>query len=352
MPFAISPVLPCDIPYLSSIQWAALLTNPLVQTLYPRGPTPALAAFTRDSYQRALGFPSVRLIKAVNVESGEIVGFAKWIVYPEEDHLLAEGGWEEKEKEEGGGWRHGKQKDEGTPRPDGVDERALCAWNDVIARTRRKVMVSMGHKCKLKGGCSLECYFGSIAPALWVLDIIHTHPSHQSCGVGMLLLQWGTDRADRLRMQCYVESSPAGRALFRKHEFEYITEMEIDLNKYKTHQYYYDQNYKHTVMIRPPETPPRVPPKDLNGIEQSKRGEWDFGFLNSHSSIGSGYGVRRKASLIEIKRSPRLGRSLKPDQSDSSGPSGSVPSSAGRETGTPSPGPVEQIIESYASRND
>lgn len=347
MPYIVCPVLPCDIPYLSSIQWAALSRNPLVETLYPEGPTPALTAFTRDSYQRALRFPSVRLIKAVDEDNGEIVGFAKWIVYPEEDHLLGEEGGKAQEKD--GGWRHGKQKEEGTSRPEGVDERALGAWNDVIARTRKKIMRSMEHKCRLKRRCSLECYFGSIAPALLVLDIIHTHPSHQSRGVGMLLLRWGTDRADKLRMQCYVESSPTGHSLFRRHEFEDITEMEIDLNKYTTAQCYYDQIYKHTVMIRPPETPPRVPPKDLDGINQSKQGEWDFGFLDSNSSARSGYGVRRKASLIEIKRSSRLDRSLKPDQSVSSGPSGSVQSLTGREMGTPSPGPVEQIIESYAS---
>lgn len=347
MPFTVSAVLPSDIPSLSSIQWAALLNNPLVNTLYPEGLTPALTAFTRDSYLRALSFPSVRLIKAVDEGSGEIVGFAKWIIYPEEDHLLREGWWKGKEKD--GGWRHGKQKDGATSRPEGVDERALGAWNDVIARTRKKIMQSMGHKCSLKGGCSLECYFGSIAPALWVLDIIHTHPLHQACGVGTLLLKWGTDRADRLHMQCYVESSPAGHALFRGHDLEDITEMEIDLNTYRTQPHYYDRNYKHTVMIRPPETPPRVPPKDLNGINQSKQDEWDFGFLDPHSSAGSGYGVRRKASLIEIKRSPRLDRSRKPDQSDSSAPSGSVPSLTMREMDTPSPGPVEQIIESYGS---
>lgn len=349
MPFSISPVLPCDIPYLSSIQWAALLRNPLVQTLYPQGPTSALTAFTIDSYRRALEYPTVRLIKAVDDESGEIVGFAKWIVYAEEDHLSGEGEGEGEMQDRG--WRHGKNGEEDTPRPEGVNERALGAWNEVITRTRKKVMRSMAHKCNLKGGCSLHCYFGSIASALWVLDIIHTHPLHQYRGVGTSLLEWGTEHADKLRLQCYVESPAAGHALFHKHDFVYITDMEIDLNEYRTHQHYYNQKYKHTVMIRPPETPPRVPPKKPNRHNQRMQGEWDFGFLDSNSSVGSEYGVRRKASLIEIRRSPRPDRSLKPDHSGSSGHSSSVLSSSRREMAALSPGPVEHITETFENRD-
>lgn len=178
MPFAISPALPSDIPYLSTIQWAALLSNPLIQTLYPEGPTPALTAFTRRSYEKALSFSSVRLIKATDVERGEIVAFAKWIVYPDEeadedliDLVKEEGegeGKEEKVKPDGG-W--GKGNGEVAQRPEGVDEKALGAWNDIMTRTRRGIMGNRGHNCDTRAeegtGCGLECYFKSIAPALW-----------------------------------------------------------------------------------------------------------------------------------------------------------------------------------------
>lgn len=322
------------------------------------------------------------MIKAIDEESGAIVGFAKWIVYPEEEDLLGEEGGGE--KKEDGGWRHNKGEGEVTLKPEGIDERALRAWNNVIARTRKNIMGSRTHACKSEGECSLACYFASIAPAIWVLDIIHVHPAHQQHGVGTLLLRWGTDLADRMDMSCYVETSLVGHSLFRKYDFEDVREMEIDLNKYKKHQYYYDQNYQHTVMVRHPSTPPKVPPKDLNVVKQIEQREGDLILLESqsHPSLGSAYGVRRKPSLIEIKRSPRLDRSPRPDGSNSSRksdsvpsikgqemenpsldqsprpentdlskPAGSVPSLTGREMENPSPGPIEQIIESYSSRD-
>ena len=117
---------------------------------------------------------------------------------------------------------------------------------------------------------------------LLVLDILHTHPSHQGRGAGAQLVKWGTDLADKERLQCYLESSPAGYPLFKKCDFEDVTEMEIELNKY--HKTRYGQYiYKHVVMIRPPNVPPKVPPKDLF-IEKFPIGYWDFGLPTTAES--------------------------------------------------------------------
>ena len=184
MPFSVTLALPNDIPELSTIQWAALLNNPLIQTLYPQGVTPALATFTKDSYIKALQYPSVRLIKAVDVESGEIVAFAKWILYSEQKEeliQLEEDEWVSGRAPKEGGWRHS-----GVPkRPDGVDEKALAAWNNVMTRTRKEIMRRRKHDCRNPGHCSLECYFASIAPALW-----GTNPLHQikRCDVQLQLI--------------------------------------------------------------------------------------------------------------------------------------------------------------------
>ena len=115
-----------------------------------------------------------------------------------------------------------------------------------------------------------------------VLDILHTHPSHQGRGAGAQLVKWGIDLADKERLQCYLESSPAGYPLFKKCDFEDVTEMEIELNKYKDHRYG-QYKYKHIVMIRPPNVPPKVPPKDL-AIEKHPIGYWDFGLPTTAES--------------------------------------------------------------------
>lgn len=288
--YTIAVAVPQDIPYLTTIQWAALTSNPLIKTLYPHGPTPALTAFTRNSYTKALLFPSVRIIKATDIERGEIVAFAKWIKYPEEipEPLEGEGGRIQSVGQAGGGgWSKGNIPSQ---KPDDVDKRALGDWNGVITQMRRGIMKTKTHTCRAKPDpCSLECYFASIAPALWVLDILHTHPLHQGRGAGAQLVKWGTDLADKERLQCYLESSPAGYPLFKKCEFGDITEMEIELNKYR-HNAYGQYKYKHIVMIRPPNVPPKVPPKDLV-MEKHPVGYWDFGLPataeSSESSDGS-----------------------------------------------------------------
>lgn len=118
-----------------------------------------------------------------------------------------------------------------------------------------------------------------------MLDIIHTHPSHQGRGAGAQMVKWGTDLADKEGLQCYLESSPAGYPLFKKVDFEDVTEMEIELNKYKDHGYG-QYKYKHIVMIRPPSVPPKVPPKDLV-IEKQPIGYWDFGLPTAVESSES-----------------------------------------------------------------
>ena len=175
--FVISPAEPRDIPYLSTIQWAALLSNPLIQTLYPHGPTPALTAFTRESYSKAITYPSVRLIKATDTERAEIVAFAKWIVYPEEreeeekDRESLNGKMDQDEMNEKANPRNNSWVNaEGgkTSKPDGVDERALRAWNEVMNKTRRGIMGNRRHACRsTTGECTLECYFACFAPRLW-----------------------------------------------------------------------------------------------------------------------------------------------------------------------------------------
>ena len=138
--------------------------------------------------------------------------------------------------------------------------------------------------------------------ATTVLDIIHTHPSHQGLGAGAQLVKWGTDLADRERVQCYVESSPAGYPLFRNCGFEDVAEMEIELNRYKKKGVSYGQyRYKHIVMIRAPDEvpsspllPPEVPPKDdgdrhrlVSVSKDSPIGYWDFGVGEEEGSTGS-----------------------------------------------------------------
>ena len=191
MPYAVSAALASDIPTLSTVQWAALLSNPLTQTLYPKGPTSALANFTSHSYQKAIKFPSVKLIKATDEHSGEIVAFAKWILYPENKDKLIDFDHETTPEDSNGGWAV----EEAPSRPEDVDERALKAWNRAIDRTRRKILANKRHSCSRKDGCSLECYFASLAPVLWGKPLYQSYP----CGTSFVWL---------IEPQCLISSIP------------------------------------------------------------------------------------------------------------------------------------------------
>lgn len=189
--FNVSPVTIDDVSLLTAIQWAALGTNPLIRTLYPKGATSGLLAFTDTCYKRALQYPSVRLIKATHDETGVIVAFAKWIIYRKDQEQALEGpktdalgkfkvhnageevSWPEplanEPKESVGrrlsGWE--RDEDQSLSQPPDSDPKTLQAWGNIITRTRNNVSGPKGHACKFETPCSLECYFSSFAENLW-----------------------------------------------------------------------------------------------------------------------------------------------------------------------------------------
>ncbi|KAL9102420.1 MAG: hypothetical protein Q9163_002442 [Psora crenata] len=232
MPYTIAPVNPADIPFLTAIQWAALSTNPLIQVLYPRGATPALKAFTIASYERAITFPSARLIKATDDATGELVGFAKWIIYhpghEEENPNGRESGQESRRRS---GWVRDKYMM--PPMPPDCHGTLLERWGNIINRTRKRITGPRGHACRI--GTPL-------------LDIVHVLPSRQRDGVGASLIDWGLEMADTEGLQCYVEASPVAYSLCRRIGFRHVADMRVELGNYKEGY----RDYRNIVMIRPP----------------------------------------------------------------------------------------------------
>lgn len=283
MPYAVTPIQPSDIPRIVEVQWAALSSNPLTQVLYPRGATAELTAFTIASYQRSLTFPSATIIKATNESTGEVVGFAKWILYrQDEEQELHQSGEGSQRGSKGSsrrssGWQKEKHLMPSVP-PD-CHGMLLERWGEVINKTRKRITGPRGHACRTGAPCSLECYFSNLAENLWgkgcflrrivrtislyhltVLDILHVLPLHQRNGAGASLIDWGLALADNDGFQCYVESSPAARSLCMTKGFRHLAEMRIELGKYR--EGYHD--YRHSVMLRGPygeDEPPQPPSK-------------------------------------------------------------------------------------------
>ncbi|GMG02453.1 unnamed protein product [Aspergillus oryzae] len=111
--------------------------------------------------------PTCYFLKAVDEDSGEMVAFAKWHVYHGEEGM----------KE----WRASVRTDEGMKVPLGANEEGFR---------------------------------------------FSTDPRYERRGAASLLSQWGCDSADRLGIECYVESSKKGYPVYKRKGFEEISSQE------------------------------------------------------------------------------------------------------------------------------
>jgi hypothetical protein len=78
------------------------------------------------------------------------------------------------------------------------------------------------------------------------LHILATHSRHLRRGVGALHLRWGLEHADKLGLPTYLESSPAGKPVYERKEFEVVEWLPFDAGEYGYHE-----ELAHAVMIRP-----------------------------------------------------------------------------------------------------
>lgn len=119
-----------DFPALADIHADAFDDNYLSRLMSPKGNTPAAHEVMIGTLQVQTKDPSTHLIKAVDSETGEIAGFARWNIYPS--------GRSEKELNE-----------PKPPRPENpeinVELRNIMV--DVLEKTRRETMGQRPHCC-------------------------------------------------------------------------------------------------------------------------------------------------------------------------------------------------------------
>lgn len=63
---------------------------------------------------------------------------------------------------------------------------------------------------------------------------INVHPAFQGRGVGSELVKWVTRKADEDDVKVWIHASEAAYELVRKHSFQLIEELVLDLDKYST----------------------------------------------------------------------------------------------------------------------
>ncbi|GAW20530.1 hypothetical protein ANO14919_100380 [Xylariales sp. No.14919] len=61
-----------------------------------------------------------------------------------------------------------------------------------------------------------------------LISYCFVHSAHRRRGVASLMLKWGTERADKLGLESYVESTEIARTTYEKHGFELVEDLYMD----------------------------------------------------------------------------------------------------------------------------
>lgn len=142
---------------------------------------------TKSLIHNALADPSTRFLKAFIPATGEIVGLAQWNVCLDADTSVRP---------------HDMMWAEGS------NVEFIDAF---FGEMRRKEYAWMKGKRYL------------LMHALAIL------PAYQRKRIGTRLLDWGLEIADRERVECWIDASPAGLGLYKKLDWKEVGEMVIDL---------------------------------------------------------------------------------------------------------------------------
>jgi GNAT superfamily N-acetyltransferase len=192
MNFITLPAEDADMARLFEITSLAFGKNePFWDAMYPRHETPEGRRIGGERFIQAKhADPNTLYLKAVDENTGDIAGFAKWNVFRNRFPAPA--------KAEGDFWDNDEEK--------AYTQHLMTEFN----RDR------MAH-LKLTSGNAVN------------LDICVIDPKYQRMGIGGLLVQWGINKADELGFDAIVESSVFGKGLYEKNGFEFRKNVTLPL---------------------------------------------------------------------------------------------------------------------------
>ncbi|KAK1144143.1 hypothetical protein N8T08_005805 [Aspergillus melleus] len=159
--------------------------------------------------------PQTRNYKAVDSESGAIIGYARWTVHPDGQVL------EQTVKE--------AVEARLTPRIPEMREGVARAVHTAIQQDIRELLgIKEEGEGESEGG---NAEVRRLAPHVHV-DALFTHPDHQRKGVAKALLQNCLREADELGIMTFLEATQDGKPLYLKLGFVIVRTCEVDLTKY------------------------------------------------------------------------------------------------------------------------
>ncbi|KAF2094085.1 hypothetical protein NA57DRAFT_18783, partial [Rhizodiscina lignyota] len=192
MALEVLPLLEADLPEYCRIHFTAF-TKGMSQFFGPAS-SARDQNFLDSQRKQMLEDPTVFFLKAVDPQTGAIIGCAKYHKF-----------------------NPPKSKDEikasyaARPPPEGAN---VEAWSDLFSWLEEARTKYLGGK------------------TCWFLSILIADPANGRRGAGSALLHWGNERADKDKLPIFLEASPMARPLYERFGYEIIEEREFDLSKY------------------------------------------------------------------------------------------------------------------------
>ncbi|KAL8789430.1 MAG: hypothetical protein Q9213_001187 [Squamulea squamosa] len=196
MPFQVLPAEASDIPDIVAVHQAAWVDDPIVGRLMPDVDPKAKYDYDLDFYQKRFDSKTLTgsvMHKVVDTDTGKLVAYARW-KYP---YTLTPEQQAEKDK-----------LDLGRSYPPGTNEELYEQFFGRIDTLRQKYLDEEKE------------YF---------LHILIVSPEYQRKGLGTMLIREGLAAADRDNARTYIEASPKGLGLYKKHGWKEVDEIVMDM---------------------------------------------------------------------------------------------------------------------------
>ncbi|KUI54462.1 hypothetical protein VP1G_01840 [Cytospora mali] len=226
--FTFSPVVPVDVPALTEISGLGFANDrhTLLKTAHPTRPYDHAGGMPESfEYWRSLPPGKLEVTKAVDNETGQIMGFVCWAT-----KLNKPDGQSAQQKET----QDASTADGNAEGPERKPKLPASATPPDYVKTTSPDLDPLGQLEELTSAHFAD-FQKRMMPegtrCMYVVGIT-VHPKFQGRGVGEALMRLGTQRADAEGVFCWVHSSEDGYALYRKCGFEIADTLEIDLDEW------------------------------------------------------------------------------------------------------------------------
>lgn len=236
MTLELLPLVKEDADEVVQLNIACYENNPFRRILFPSSIAQSSFDIIRDGQLKAVDDPNKYALKVVDTDTGEIAASAVWAY----TQAMTDEDWDRERQEAL------------KPYPEAREEVLL----EFVYKEQDSKRIIMGHTRWWGKYCPCECSstFAPTANSLHPeLVSLNTLPKYQRRGIGSMLLRWGIDKQEEIRVPSFIISTDQGYGLYMKHGYREIERWEIDMGRWP--QWGGNGLYKNVFLTRYPAEP-------------------------------------------------------------------------------------------------